>query len=73
MKFSCTVERKADGNWSARHSGSTVGTVEVSAASRQAALDKLRNELQYRIELCPCSGVSGDRAEVVVQDANQRL
>jgi hypothetical protein len=68
MKFSCTVERRADGNWCARHAGSTVGAVEVTAASRQAALDKLRNELQYRIELCPCSGVSGDRAELFVKE-----
>jgi hypothetical protein len=29
---------------------------------------KLRDELQYRIELCPCSGVSGDRVELVVED-----
>ena len=68
MKFPCAVQPLSDGNWLARHSGTTVGTVEVRAASRQAALDKLRNELQYRIELCPCSGVSGDRAEVVVEE-----
>lgn len=68
MKFPCTIERRTDGRWLARHSGSTLGTVEVSAATRDEALVKLRNELQYRIELCPCSGVSGDRAEVVVQE-----
>jgi hypothetical protein len=69
MKFPCAVQPLGDGIWLARHSGTTVGTVEVRAPSRQAALDKLRNELQYRIELCPCSGVSGDRAEVVVEEA----
>lgn len=68
MKFPCTIERRTDGRWLARHSGSTVGNVEVTARSRDDALDKLRNELQYRIELCPCSGVSGDRAEIVVQE-----
>lgn len=68
MKFHCTIERRTDGRWLARHSGSTVGSVEVAAGSRDDALDKLRNELQYRIELCPCSGVSGDRAEIVVQE-----
>jgi hypothetical protein len=68
MKFPASVERRPDGRWAARHRGATVGDVEVSAATRSEALDKLRNELQYRIELCPCSGVSGDRAEVFVQE-----
>jgi hypothetical protein len=34
--------------------------VEVSAKVRDEALTKMRDELQYRIELCPCSAVSGD-------------
>ncbi|MCI0683211.1 MAG: hypothetical protein L0Y71_14005 [Gemmataceae bacterium] len=68
MKFTCTIERRG-GGWLARHSGSTVGTVEVAAATRAEALEKIRNELQYRIELCPCSGVSGDRAEVVTEES----
>ena len=68
MKFPCTVQALPGGTWQARHAGSTVGAVEVRAATREAALEKLRNELQYRIELCPCSGVSGDRAEVVVEE-----
>ncbi len=67
MKFPCTIEQRSDGRWTARHSGATAGSVEVTAATRDEALQKMRNELQYRIELCPCSGVSGDRAEVVVQ------
>ena len=70
MKFTCTIERRSDGRWVAQHAGSTVGSVEVTAATRDDALAKLRNELQYRIELCPCSGVSGDRAEVVVVERN---
>jgi hypothetical protein len=42
--------------------------VEVSASSREDALRKMRNELQYRIELCPCSGVSGDTVELLVHE-----
>ena len=68
MKAPCTIERVADGGWKARHSGTTLGTVEVTAATRDAALAKMRNELQYRIELCPCSGVSGDRVELQVEE-----
>jgi len=72
MKFPCTLHQRPDGRWLARHSGSSVGAVEAIANSRTEALDKLRNELQYRIELCPCSGVSGDRAEVVVMGDSVR-
>jgi hypothetical protein len=43
-----------NGTWLVRHSSSSLGTVEVSAASREEALTKMRDELQYRIELCPC-------------------
>ena len=68
MKFPCTVRRLNDGRWLARHSGSAVGTVEIMAASRHDVLEKLQNELQYRIELCPCSGASADQAELVVRE-----
>jgi hypothetical protein len=66
MKASCTLIQR-DRVWLARHIGPSLGTVEVSAGSRSEALDKLRNELQYRIELCPCSGASGDTVVLEVQ------
>jgi len=50
------------------HSSTTLGTVEVSAQSREEALTKMRNELQYRIELCPCSGASADTVVLEVRD-----
>jgi hypothetical protein len=28
----------------------------------------MRDELQYRIELCPCSGVSGDSVALEVEE-----
>jgi hypothetical protein len=40
----------------ARHAGADVGTVEVTATSREQALNKMRSELRYRLELCPCTG-----------------
>jgi hypothetical protein len=60
-----------NGAWLVRHSSSTLGTVEVSAASREDALTKMRNELQYRSEWCPCSGASGDTVELQVREAGQ--
>ena len=60
MKAPCTITHLPNGIWLVRHNSPALGTVEVSANARENALMKMRNELQYRIELCPCSGVSGD-------------
>jgi hypothetical protein len=71
VKAACTVSRRADNTWLAHHSSTTFATVEVTGTSRNEALTKMRDELQYRIELCPCSGVSGDRVELQVsEDSN---
>ena len=68
MKYTCTLTRLPSGQWLARHTGSKLGPVEVTAASREEAQVKLRDELQYRVELCPCSGVSGETIVLQVQD-----
>ena len=72
MKAPCTLTRMRNGQWLVRHSSHALGTVEVSAGVREEALTKMRNELQYRIELCPCSGVSGDTVELQVREAGGR-
>jgi hypothetical protein len=68
MKLTCTVVRRPNGQWLARHAGSSLGTVEVTGSSREEALTKIRNELQYRIEWCRCSGVSGDTVELLIEE-----
>jgi hypothetical protein len=72
MKAPCTLSRMRNGTWLVRHSSSALGTTEVSASTREEALTKMRNELQYRIELCPCSGVSGDTVELQVREEGGR-
>ena len=56
MKFPCTFSQLGSGEWSVRHVGSDVPTVEVTARSQQEALKKMRGELRYRLEICPCTG-----------------
>jgi hypothetical protein len=68
----CTVSRLANGPWLARHAGSSTGQVEVMAPTRDEALTKIRNEVQYRIEWCPCSGASGDAVELQVWEEGGR-
>jgi hypothetical protein len=72
MQFTCTLSRLANGNWLARHSGSSTGRVEVTASTRDEALTKMRDELQYRIEWCPCSGASGATVELQVRQEEGR-
>ncbi len=68
MKAACTVNRMRHGTWLVRHSSPTLGTVEVSAASREEALTEMRNELQFRSEWCPCTGASADQVELQVSE-----
>lgn len=71
MKFSCTLTQTANGNWQAAHRSNDVGTVSVQAPTREAVLEKLRGEIRYRLELCPCSGDSYQHidVEIVEQDS----
>ena len=72
MKLTCTVSRLANGKWLVRHSGASTGQVEVTAPTREEALTKMSNELQYRIEWCPCSGAWGDTVELQVREEGAR-
>jgi hypothetical protein len=68
MRVPCTLSRQRNGTWLVRHVSSSLGSVQVSAASREEALTKMREELQYRIELCPCSGAWEDTVVLQVSD-----
>jgi hypothetical protein len=56
MTFRCQLARTGAGQWSVRHASADTGVVEVTAGSREQALEKMRAELRYRLELCPCTG-----------------
>ena len=69
MKFPCSVKQLIDGRWQARSMGSVAGNVEAMAQTRDEALAKLRAEIRYKIEWCPCSGVADDYVELDVSEA----
>lgn len=69
MKFPCTILRRSDGQWSLRHESSEVGTIEVSAPTREQATEKITGEIRYRLELCPCSGESYQHIEIAITEA----
>ena len=66
MRYPCTFHQVSGGEWLARHEGSDVGTVESRAASRETAIEKIRGEIRYRLELCPCSGESYQHLEIEI-------
>ncbi len=45
-----------NGDWSVRHVSPNLGTVQVAARSQEEAFEKMRGELRYRLEICPCTG-----------------
>jgi hypothetical protein len=55
-----------DGRWRVRHDGNVAGAVEVTASTKAEALEKMRGELRYRLELCPCSGESYQHLEIEI-------
>ena len=64
MKFPCRISRLSDGRWTIRYLGTDAGPIEVRAASREEALEKMRNELRFWIESCPCTGQAMRNLEV---------
>jgi hypothetical protein len=72
MRYPCTVRKLMDGGWLARSLGSDVGNVEVQAASRDEAVNGIREEIRYRLEWCPCSAVAEDYVELDIAEEPQR-
>ena len=68
VKFPVTVKRLIDGQWLARSTGTIAGIVERAGATREEALERLTAELRYRIEWCPCSGVTEEFVELEVTE-----
>ncbi|HTD88675.1 MAG TPA: hypothetical protein VK850_19045 [Candidatus Binatia bacterium] len=69
MKFPCTIAQQAGGRWSARHASGDMGTVEVTAVTRAEAIEKMENELRYRVEMCPCTGRAFRNLEIEIVEA----
>ncbi len=63
MKFEATLEAEPDGSYVASCANPACSGHGLSPAN---ALDALREEIRYRLELCPCTGVSDDFVELDV-------
>ena len=63
MRFEATVRASADGDYVANCEDPQCNSHGLSPTN---ALDALRAEIRYRLELCPCTGVSDDFVELEV-------
>ena len=66
MKFLSSISQQGDGQWTLRHESPEIGLVEVTAATREQAAEKMRGEIRYRLELCPCSGESYQHIKIEI-------
>jgi predicted RNase H-like HicB family nuclease len=64
MEFQARVEETEDGDYLAWCSEPHV---QARGLSPTNALDRLRAELRYWVELCPCSGVDEDYVRLDVE------
>jgi predicted RNase H-like HicB family nuclease len=63
VKFQATVEADGDGGYVASSEDPQCSSHGLSPTN---ALDALREEIRYRIELCPCTGVADTFVELDV-------
>ena len=63
MKFQASVETGSDGGYIATCDDPQCTGHGLSPAN---ALDALREEIRYRLELCPCTDVGDDYVELEV-------
>ena len=71
MKFLTNASRTRDGGWLMRHESPGVGRVEVTGPTREQAEEKLRGEIRYRLELCPCSGETYQHIQIEVVEVGK--
>lgn len=65
MDFDARVEGTGDGEYVATCSDPEVSALGLTGAS---ALELLRAEIRYRLEMCPCSSVDDDYVQLRVEE-----
>lgn len=53
MRFEIRVKQLRDGSWQARYIGGKVETIDLSADTKEAVLDRMRANIRYHLEYCP--------------------
>jgi hypothetical protein len=72
MRYLAEVKLTLNGRFYARCNAAPNGVAEAYGASADEAVDKLRKEIRYRLELCPCSGLGDQDVVVEVRERTTR-
>ena len=72
MEYRATVKRLMDGQFYARCLAAPNGVAEAWGGTEDDAVERLRNEIRYQLEFCPCSGVDDDYVELDVTEEPER-
>jgi len=67
MKFPCQISQLTDGTYCLKYTDQELGKVEVTAPTEEIAIDKMRGELRYRLEICPCTGKLYEDTSIEIQ------
>ncbi len=67
--FAARVQRQRDGSFVATCDSPTC---MARGPTEAEALERLRAEIRYRVELCPCTGVGDDYVQLAVERLNGR-
>ena len=69
MRYRVTLERLPGGGVRARAADVPGGRAEARGDGPEEALSRIRAEILYRLELCPCSGLAPEEVELAVEAA----
>lgn len=72
MRLKCSLTRLASGGWLTTHDSRDVGKLEVLGATREETIEKMKGEIRYRLELCPCTGETYQHIEIDVVESIER-
>jgi hypothetical protein len=68
MRFVCRI-LKNEGLWTVEHASQDVGPIRVTSPTRDEAVQKMKDELHYWLEMCPCSGEAYRDLEIDLVEA----
>lgn len=67
MRYRVTVKRLIDGEYYARCEAGPNGLVERTGRTEDEAVQRLRAEIEYELEWCPCTGAAREIVELDVR------
>ena len=67
VRYHVTLKQLSTGGYYARCDSGPTGLLETQGSSREEVLSQMHKEIEYRLELCPCSRPARDSIELGVR------